>query len=176
VRSLLARPENLDRRIEQAAELLKIERRAAAEGGVEHRIVRIIRRAAQDPARAAALGREMDDRGLAFGEIGDIAAHVVEQDGEIVGPQGAEMRELRRQPLLPAALGMEMQLEWAEADAEANAGGAAGLAQRHEPRELGLGMRLLPAAAQPGIGLRRVEIEAKAVGAEEAHRLLARRP
>ena len=83
---LLAGPEDADRRIEPPPQMLEIESGAPAEGDVEDRIVRIIRGAAEDAVGDAALGREMDDRRLALGQIGHVAAHVVEQYGEIVGP------------------------------------------------------------------------------------------
>ena len=48
--------------------------------------------------------------------------------------------------------------------------------KRGQLGQLGLGMRLLPAAAQKGVGLGRVEIETIAMGREEAHRLGALGP
>ena len=159
---LLAGPHDVDRGIEQAAELLEIERRPLAEGDIEDRIVRIIRRAAEDPARPGALGGEMDDRRLPLGEVGHVAAHVVEQESEILGARAASSSaSLARQRRLPVAFGMEVELERAEADAEADACGAAEFRRRPASAcQLGLGMRLLPAPAQEGVGLGRVEVEA----------------
>ena len=87
-----------------------------------------------------------------------------------------QLGELGGEPVLPAALGMEVELERAEADAEADACGAAEVAEAGQLRQLGLGIGLLPAAAQMGVGLGRVEIETIAVGGEEAHRRGALRP
>ena len=47
----------------------------------------------------------MDDLRLALGEVGHVAAHVVEQDEEIVGPGPVELGELGRERALPVALG-----------------------------------------------------------------------
>jgi len=133
-----AGPKNLDCGIEQSAELLEVERRSGAEGAVEDWVVRIIRRAAKDALGDAPLGGEMDDRGLAGGEIGDVAAHVVEQQGQIVGLQRGQLGELGGERVLPAPAGIEVELERAEADAEADALGAAKLAEDCELGQLGL--------------------------------------
>src|SRR4051812_12180153 len=170
---LLAGPEDADRRIEQPAELFEIEWRPLSERQIEDRIVRIIRRAAIDSLGDAAPGSEMDDRRLPLGQIGDVAAHVVEQQSEIVGLQLGELGQLGGERRLPAALRVEVKLERAEADSEAHADGAAGLAQARELGQLGLRIRLLPAAAQPGIRLGRIEEEEVAVRPEETNRLAA---
>src|SRR5205085_7787917 len=110
------------------AELLQIERRALAEGDIENRIVGIIRRAGEGARRDPPPGGEMDDRRLPFGKIGYVAAHVVEQQGEIVRLQHRELGEPGGKHLLPAAPLMEMQFEGAEPDAEADSLGAADVA------------------------------------------------
>ena len=110
------------------------------------------------------------------GELGHVAAHVVEQDGEVVGPQRVEMGELARQRVLPAALGRAVQLERAEADAEAHAERAAMRGERGQRLHLRIGMQLLPVPAQIGVGLGCVEVETVAVRREEGDRLGALPP
>ena len=100
-----------------------------------------------------------------------VAAHVVEQQSEIVETGLVELSELGGERLLPVAAGMEVKLEWAEPDAEPLAGGAALAREGRQRGQPGLGIGLVPAAAEEGIRLGRVKVEAEAARREETHRL-----
>src|SRR5262245_16209069 len=91
-----ARPHDGDRRVEQPSKLFEIESRPLAESHVQHWIVGIIRGTADDPGGSAAFGGEVDDGRLAFGKVGDVAAHVVEQYRQILDSRLAELFELAR--------------------------------------------------------------------------------
>ena len=101
--NLFAGPHDLDRRVEQPPKLLEIERRAVAEDDVEDRIVRVVGGTANDPAGVAVLGGKMDDRRLPLGKVSNVAAHIVEQDGEIMRPEQVELGELASKRGLPSA-------------------------------------------------------------------------
>lgn len=76
---------------------LKIPVGALAENAVEHRVIAVIA-GAHDPARLARVrGDPVDDFGLTRGKIGQVAAHVVEQDGSFAHADIIEKRELCRQ-------------------------------------------------------------------------------
>ena len=78
----------------------------------------------------------MDDRRLPLGKVGHVAAHVVEQEGEVLDPGCVELGELGASGACQSRLRVEVELERAEADAEAHAGAAAGLGEGGELAQL----------------------------------------
>jgi hypothetical protein len=135
-----AGPHHVDGGVEPLPEFVQVIVRAPAEHLVQDRIVRIISGAADQPGRAGAARRKLDDRRLPLRQLGNVAAHIVEQDGKVVRLQLIELLELARQHLLPILLGVQVDLERAESDPEAHAQRPALLRQLAQLLHLRVGM------------------------------------
>ncbi|MCR5879202.1 hypothetical protein LRS04_13255 [Phenylobacterium sp. J367] len=166
----------MDDGLQGEAQLGEVGGRPLAEDAVEHRVVGIVAGAHDQPRRLGARADPVDDLRLAGGEVGQVAAHVVEQDGEVLDAGIVELGELGGERHLGGGVEAEVQLERRQAHAEADVGLAAGGAERLERVELALRIGLAPPAAEIGVGLGRIEPEAVAAGAQEADVGLAVRP
>ena len=156
----LARPVDLNRRIDQPTEILEIAGRARAKDTVEQRIIRIIARARKEARGAAVIKAEGDDLGLAHREIGQITAHIVKQDGEIVEAERIERRELCLQRGAGVSIEIEMRAIRRKPDAKADAKCAAMRRKMAKIVQCAVGMQQSPVAAQEGVDLGRVMEEA----------------
>ena len=166
----LAGPEHFDLGIERLAEIFQIVLRSLAEDAIQQRIVRVIGRANDQPCGFAVRLHEMRNLDLVLRKVRKIAAHVVEQQGEIVEADGIERGELACQTL--AFLGVEVaeDVERTETYAETHAQRAAMRGKLFQLIEFGLRMILRPALAQEVIELRRIDIEAIAMRLQERRR------
>jgi hypothetical protein len=164
---LRACPEDVDGRIQRAAQVLEIAHRANAEEPVERGVVAVIGRADEEGTRGGPRADPMQDIGLDGGRLGKIPAHVVEQDGQARDTQRVQVGELVGQG--GPGLGVEppVELERAEPDPELDAGLATEGAEGGQRLGLIRRMRLTPAPPQIHVRLGRIDEEAVAPGGQE---------
>lgn len=148
--------------IEPAAEFLEVSGRPLPEETVQHPVIRVVRRARHDPGRARGRHRGMDDVGLLRREIGNVASRIVEEDREVVEADLVQRANLREEIRLRRAGVVAIELEGAQADAEAHAEASAVHGKRREPGRCRVRMALAPPATQEVVRLRRVVEEGKA--------------
>ncbi len=91
---LLPCPEHVDVRVQPPAERLQVTGRAGAEVAVEVGLVAVVGRAEHEPPSLAVLGDEVDDPDLGFGQVGQVATHVVEQHAQNLDPDIVQPGEL----------------------------------------------------------------------------------
>ena len=155
----LARPEHFDGGIQQAAEVLQIVFGTLAEEAVKHWIVGVVAGTNDQACRLGARLNPMQDVGLGLREMGKIAAHVVEEDGEIVESPGIERGQFARQIGLRLRIEVAVELKGAKPHTEAHAQRAAA-ARQHAQRGRSLRrMIFAPALAQECICLWRIDVE-----------------
>ncbi len=118
----------------------------------------------------------MHDLDLRAGQIGQVAAHVVEQNRQIDDTHGVEIGELAGQVGLGDLVEAAVDLERAETHAESHAQPLAFRCQIPQRLQGLVGVRLPPPATEEGVGLGGVEIEAVTVRGQEGDRLRAFAP
>ena len=156
----LARPVDLNRRIDQTTKILEIAVGSRAKDTVEQRIIRIVARACEEARGAAVIETESDNLRLPRREIGQITAHVVKQDGEIIKAERVERRELCLQRGAGVRIEIEMRAIGREPDAKADAKRAAMRRKMAKIDHCAVGMGQPPVAAQERVDLGRVMEEA----------------
>jgi hypothetical protein len=92
-----AGPIDLNGGINQSPKIGQIVFGPRTEHAVKDGVVRIITWASIETRRSAMVERKSDNLRLPLGEIGQIAAHIVEQDGEIVETNVVKRRQFRLQ-------------------------------------------------------------------------------
>src|SRR5699024_4337921 len=113
------------------------------------------------------------DLDLTFGEVRSVAAHVIEEQREVVHPDLFQRCNFLRERFFCRRAEVEMNFDGTESYTEANAGLAARSGQLRQALRDIRGVRLAPQPAQMRVGLGRVEVEAIAVRREERHGALA---
>src|SRR5690606_32034475 len=89
-----AGPENLDGGIKFLPQRVEIAFRALAEKAVEYGVIRVIARADDQTPCFRALCNTGDDFKLLFGKARQIAAHVIEENGQIIDAERIKLCEL----------------------------------------------------------------------------------
>ena len=169
----LAGPVDADRRIETEAQIAEIIGRAGGEDHVQHRIVRIIGRAGVDARRAGGGGAEIDHVGLSRGEIGHVAAQIVEQDRQIVDADRVEIGDAPRQIGARGIVERMRRAIGSQRDAEAHARAAHLRRQTRQRPGLRRVVGDAPVAAQCAIALRPVMVEGIAHAGERGDHMAA---
>jgi len=113
------------------------------------------------------VGDEMQDVRLAARQTRKVAAHVVEQDAQVVDADGVQRRQFSRQGRARLVVEVAVDFERAQADAEPHPRAPAVGGKTRQRLDLVARMRLPPAAAQEGVGLGGIGEEAVAVRRQE---------
>ncbi len=169
---LLPRPEDMDRGIEELAERFEVAVGSVAEDAVENGIVRVVAGADDDPVAGEPRRDPVDDAGLALREVGQVAAHVVEEDADVTNAEIREEFELPGQIVAGRIVEIQVKFVGREPDPEAD---VQVRAVRREPAQIGharLRVGLAPPASKERIRFRGIEVERISMGREERDCLL----
>ena len=168
--------QDLDVPAEATPEVFDVRIGPLAEDTVENGIVAVVARADDDAGRTGPARGPVHDLHLPGGQIGDVSAHVVEENREVLDPGLVEEGKLASKCRPRRIVEIVEELVRAEPDAEAHSGLTAVCGEAGDaPGEM-VGIRLLPSSPQVRIRLRRIQVKAVTVWGEERDRVLSRLP
>jgi len=99
-------------------ECFPISLRTLAEDFFENRVGGVVRRAKDKPARATGTDNLVDPTGLLFGQLRQIAAHIIEQNAQYVRIEFVQLGDFVLHMLAIAAVAFVVNVEKAQADAK----------------------------------------------------------
>ena len=121
-------PEQVDRRIEVLPEMLPVAGRTRSENLLQNGVKAVIGRAEDQVLGGAGLGRDMGQGYLAFSQLGQVAAHIVEQQSHQVRFEAVQRLEFPCQGLPALRPGLPVELQGAESYSKADTLRPAGVA------------------------------------------------